>query len=188
MLCFRFDFYELLMDLANKNLGEKSLVTRYGTLGSSPFRKISHRTCEDAGIPQEYCICTREVQLSTNDVRVKSVSQDLLIHINSVLLADSIRQDLCVPLKLREILNAQLLSLGPQVAKPRDFRVLYRVTILVSPSDGVFEGTLELDAWSKQGRVVGDVNRLNLYGKQSQCVYDNTLRLYCYCSALTEHA
>lgn len=180
-----FDFYELLMDLCNKNLGDKSLVRRYGTYGSSPFRRISNkRTCNDAGIPQEYCICTREVQLSTNDTRVKSISQDLLVHMNNVLLGDSINQGLCVPLELTNILSAQLLSQGPQVAKPQGFRVLYRITIQVSPSDGLFEGTLELDAWSKQGRVVGDVNRLNLYGKQSECVHDNILRLYCFCSAL----
>ncbi|PSN55946.1 hypothetical protein C0J52_00457 [Blattella germanica] len=181
----QFDFYEMLMDLAYRNLGETSLLKRYGTVGSSPFRQIpSNRTCNDAGIPEEYCICTRETQLPTNDSRVKAMAQDLLSHINDVLLESTIDEGLCCRLELTNILSAELLSLGPQVAKPRDFRVLYRVTIQVSPSDGVFEGTLELDAWSVKGRTVGDVNRLNLYGKQSQCVHDNTLRLYCFCTDL----
>ncbi|PSN55945.1 hypothetical protein C0J52_00456 [Blattella germanica] len=180
-----YDFYEMLMDLANNNLDEKSQVTRYGTIGNSPFRKISNkRTCDDAGIPAEYCICARETQLSTNDTRVKSIAQDLVDHLNDVLLANSIEEGLCSPLDLTNILSAQLLSLGPQVAKPQGFRVLYRVMIQVSPSDALFEGTLEFDAWSERGRVVGDVNRINRYGKQSHCVNDRILQLYCFCSDL----
>ncbi|KAJ9576012.1 hypothetical protein L9F63_007112, partial [Diploptera punctata] len=176
-----YDFYEMLMDIASNNLDEESLVTRYGTIGSSPFRKISDkRNCDDVGIPEEYCICARETQLSTNNTRVRTIAEDLVNHMN-VLLQSNIEQEMCSYLELTNIISAQLLSLGPGVAKPQGFRVLYRITIQVYPSDAVFEGTLELDAWSEKGHVLGDVNRLNRYGNQSHCISDRILKLYCFC-------
>ncbi|XP_021941338.1 uncharacterized protein LOC110840547 isoform X2 [Zootermopsis nevadensis] len=180
-----FDFYEMLMDLAHNNLGKKSLVQRYGTIGSSPFRWISkNRTCEQAGIPDEYCICARETQLNSNDERVKTAARDLVAYINSDLLGDAINRGLCSPLNLKHILSAQMLALGPQVAQPKGFRVLYRVMVQVMPSDALLEGTLEVDAWSKRGNTVGDVNRINRYGNQSHCITDTIMQLYCYCTDL----
>ena len=174
----------MLMDISNNNLKEESSVPRFGKIGSSPFRKISDkRTCEGAGIPDEYCICARETQLSTNDTRVKTIAQDLVSYVN-YLLESNIEPTLCTHLELTSILSAQLLSLGPQSARPQGFRVLYRVMIQVSPSDALFEGTLEMDAWSERGLVVGDVNRINRYGNQSHCISDRILKLYCFCSDL----
>jgi hypothetical protein len=77
-----------------------------------------------------------------------------------------------------------MLALGPQIAQPNGFRVLFRVTVQVMPSDALFEGTLEVDAWSKRGNMVGDVNRINRYGNQSHCISDRIIKLYCYCSDL----
>lgn len=173
------------MDLAHNNLGKKSLVQRYGSIGSSPFRWISkNRTCEQAGIPDEYCICARERQLNTNDGRVKTAARDLVGYINSDLLGGTINQGLCSPLNLKHILSAQMLSLGLQVAQPKGLRVMYRVMVQVTPSNALFEGTLEVDAWSKRGSMVGDVNRINRYGNQSHCITDSIMQLYCYCTDL----
>jgi hypothetical protein len=175
----------MLMDLAHNNLGHQPLVKRYGTIGSSPFRRISrNRTCKQAGIPAEYCICARETQLNTNDERVKTAARDLVAYINSDLLGGTINQGLCSPLSLKHILSAQLLTLGPQVAQPRGFRVLFRVMVRVMPSKALFEGTVEISAWSKQGNIVGDVNRINRYGNQSHCVTDRIVQLYCFCTDL----
>jgi hypothetical protein len=175
----------MLMDLVHNNLGKKSFVQRYGTIGSSPFRRIStNRTCEEAGIPDEYCICARERQLSTNDTRVKIAARDLVAYINFDLLGSTINQGVCSPLHLRHILSAQMLSLGAHVAQPQGFRVLYRVMVQVMPSNALFEGTLEADAWNRRGNIVGDVNRVNRYGNQSHCVSDKIVQLYCYCTDL----
>jgi hypothetical protein len=175
----------MLMDLAHNNLGKKSLVSRYGTIGSSPFRWISkNRTCQQAGIPDEYCICARETQLNTDDERVKTAARDLVAYINFDLLGGTVNQGLCSPLSLRHILSAQMLTLGPQVAQPRGFRVLYRVIVEVMPSKALFEGTVEVNAWSKQGNIVGDVNRINRYGNQPHCVTDSIIQLYCFCTDL----
>jgi len=175
----------MLMDLAHNNLGKKSCVQRYGTIGSSPFRWISkNRTCEEAGIPDEYCICAREKQLSTSDKRVKTAARDLVEYINVDLLGNTINQRVCSPLYLRHILSAQMLSLGTHIAQPKGFRVLYRVIVQVMPSNAQFEGTVEADAWNRQGNIVGDVNRINRYGNQSHCVSDKLIQLYCYCTDL----
>jgi hypothetical protein len=173
------------MDLAHNNLGKKSLVNRYGTIGSSPFRGISkNRTCKQAGIPDEYCICAKETHLNTDDERVKTAARDLVAYINSDLLAGTINQGLCSPLSLKHILSAHMLTLGPQVAQPKGFRVLYRVMVQVMPSKALFEGTIEVNAWSKQGNIVGDVNRINSYGNQPHCVTDSIVQLYCFCTDL----
>jgi len=175
----------MLMDLAHNNLGKKSCVHRYGTIGSSPFRRISkNRTCEEAGIPDEYCICAREKQLSTNDTRVKTAARDLVAYINSDLLGSTINRGVCSPVHLKHILSAQMLFLGAHIAQPKGFRVLYRVTVQVMPSNALFEGTVEANAWNRQGYIVGDVNRINRYGNQSHCVSDKIVQLYCYCTDL----
>lgn len=184
LTCCRFDVHEMLMDLAHNNLGKKSSVHRYGTIGSSPFRWVSkNRTCEEAGIPDEYCICAREKQLSTNDTRVKTAANDLVAYINSDLLGSTINQGVCSRLYLRHILSAQMLSLGAHVAQPKGFRVLYRVMVEVMPSNALFEGTVEADAWNRRN-IVGDVNRINKYGNQSHCVSDKIVQLYCFCTDL----
>jgi hypothetical protein len=185
LTCFRFDVYEMLMDLAHNNLGKKPYVQRYGTIGSSPFRWISkNRTCKDAGIPDEYCICARERQLHTNDERVQTAARDLVAYINSDLLGSTVNQGVCSPLHVSRILSAQMLFLGAQVAQPKGFRVLYRVMVQVMPSKALFEGTLEADAWNRRGNIVGDVNRINRYGNQSHCISDKIVQLYCYCTDL----
>jgi len=173
------------MDLAHNNLGKTSFVQRYGTIGSSPFRRISkNRTCEEAGISDEYCICAREKHLSTNDTRVKTAARDLVAYINSNLLGSTINQNVCTSLYLRHILGAQMVHLRAHIAQPKGFRVLYRVMVQVMPSNAQFEGTLEADAWNRRGKIVGDVNRINRYGNQSHCVNDKITRLYCYCTDL----
>ena len=94
LTCCRFDIHEMLMDLAHNNLGTKSCVQRYGTIGSSPFRRISkNRTCQETGIPDEYCICAKAKHLSTNDTRVKTAAKDLVAYINSDLLGSTINRN-----------------------------------------------------------------------------------------------
>jgi len=170
------------MDLAHNNLGTKSCVQRYGTIGSSPFRRISkNRTCQETGIPDEYCICAKAKHLSTNDTRVKTAAKDLVAYINSDLLGSTINRNVCSPLYLTHILGAQIVYIGTQ---PKGFRVTYRIMVQVMPSNAQFEGNLQVYAWNRRGKVVGDVNRINRYGNQSHCVNDNIIRLYCYCTDL----
>ena len=182
LTCCRFDIHEMLMDLAHNNLGTKSGAKRYGTIGSSPFRMIpKNRTCKEAGIPDEYCICARAKHLSTNDTRVKTAAKDLVAYINSDLLGSTINRNVCSPLYLTHILGAQIVYIGTQ---PKGFRVTYRIMVQVMPSNAQFEGNLQVYAWNRRGKVVGDVNRINRYGNQSHCVNDNIIRLYCYCTDL----
>jgi hypothetical protein len=79
-----------------------------------------------------------------------------------------------------------MLFLGPHIAQPKGLRVLYRVMVQVMPSNALFEGTVEADAWNSHGYIVGDVNRINRYGNQSHCVSDKIVQLYCYCTDLPD--
>ncbi|XP_067001262.2 uncharacterized protein [Anabrus simplex] len=180
-----FDVYELLMDVAKDNFKENSSVKQWGKIGYSPFRNVPrNRTCAQAGIPYNYCICAREKTLTPQEPAVVEVARDLVNHVNGLL--SIVGEDKCVPLVLNEVTNAQLILPNAHVVQPKGFVATYRVTVKVEPSGGLLEGTLERNAWRTSGKVVGEVSRINRYGNQSHCIQDKILKLYCYCTDLLQ--
>ncbi|KAK7868801.1 hypothetical protein R5R35_003642 [Gryllus longicercus] len=176
-----YDVYELLSDLALANLQAASRVARFGQVGWSLFRGVPARTCPQAGVPWEYCVCVREVALRAGDAAARAAGRALVAHVNA-LLADRARPaGPCARLELARVLSAQLLLPSAAVAGAKGFAAALRVTVRVSPSGALLEGRVERDAWNLQGRVQGDVARINQYGNQSHCLTDRLLRYYCYC-------
>ncbi|KAK7864712.1 hypothetical protein R5R35_010964 [Gryllus longicercus] len=171
-----YDVYELLADVALGNLEAASRVPRFGQLGCSLFRAVPARSCPQAGVASEYCVCVREVALRAGDEAVQAAAQALVAHVNALL-----RRAPCAPLALARVHSAQLLLPNGGVSTPKGFAVEVRVAVRVAPSDALLEGTVERDAWEPLGRVRGEVARINKYGNQSHCIGDRTLRLYCYC-------
>jgi len=62
--------------------------------------------------------------------------------------------------------------------------ILYQVTLRTSPGQGLYEGTVwhQLNNDTFQSRP-HEISRINMYGKQAQCVLEElpNLRKYCYC-------
>ncbi|CAB3387376.1 Hypothetical predicted protein [Cloeon dipterum] len=174
------DVYEMLMDVAFNNLKAVSKVVRYGFKGLSLFRPIpSNRTCLQIGIPREYCVCWVEKELDVNDPKTKKTGETLVRILNEQLHQKD-KKKLCTPLQLDSVKNAQKLMPSATVARRDDLSVITRITITVKPSNALLEGTLEAKAL-RGIYLVGNVNRLNKYGNQSDCVTDPTLALFCFC-------
>jgi len=149
-------------------------------LGLSLFRPIpSDRTCSEIGIPNVYCVCWNEKQMSVNEAKAKSMGFLLVEHTNQFVRQKD-KSSQCAVLELDKVVGVQKLLPAQGVAHYKDFAVHFRVTVRVKPSGGLLEGTLKEDAWT-EAKVVGDVNRINRYGNQSSCVTDKLLKLYCFC-------
>jgi hypothetical protein len=155
------------------------IQVRFGYRGLSLFRPIpTNRTCRQIGIPEEYCVCAMEKELDLQEIRVIEAGHIIISHVNHLLKSAA---KLCSSLILDTIKSAQLLLPPGSVTKPSDFKVKLRVTVKAAPSGALFEAVTERNAWDKEFRVVGDVNRINRYGNESACIHDRLLNLYCFC-------
>ena len=59
---------------------------------------------------------------------------------------------------------------------------LYHITVVVSPSGGVYQATVRYDGSDGSYTVSGDISRTSLYGNASWCVRDHVMKKYCYCT------
>ncbi|KAK3103826.1 hypothetical protein FSP39_022187 [Pinctada imbricata] len=96
-------------------------------------------------------------------------------HINEML---SNYKNECMELTLINI-NYAKIQYVPREHKVFQESVRYVVTVQTAPGDGIFRATAERYN-SSTINILGDVNRLNAYGAQSNCIEDRILKLYCY--------
>jgi len=149
--------------------------------GRSLFSKIPlNRTCEDAGVPEEYCICYAWEQLQVQkDLRiVKAVSYALTIMDYKLY-----RHNKCSRLDLWKILSGR-------VKKNTDGKAgMIEVTFQTIPGHGIFSAAFKINPNAPQGeemKLVGEIERQNLYKEQSACLgeeakYTGWIRSACYC-------
>uniref|UniRef100_A0A0N4WAK5 Sulfatase domain-containing protein n=1 Tax=Haemonchus placei TaxID=6290 RepID=A0A0N4WAK5_HAEPC len=123
--------------------------------GCSQKELFQDRNCREAGVPDEFCMCHDELALDTNELRVS-----LLLLVSEL------------------ILHATVID---QYDKSSSSEARYRLTIEAKPSGALFEALLKSDPALNTSTVYGTVNRVNAYGDQSSCVYEQELRKFCYC-------
>ncbi|XP_015784904.1 uncharacterized protein LOC107362375 [Tetranychus urticae] len=139
------------------------------------------RTCKDALIPMEFCLCLKRHNFPVDSQLAQIVSTALVTRLNQALFEFN---NLCYELSLKDVHSVKIVRL-PGESNPSD-RV--EVTLSVNPSNGLFQAQLYLknatnlnnsgiDDWILEG----DVSRLDSYGNQSSCINDRVLRKYCYC-------
>ncbi|RZC39846.1 DUF229 domain containing protein [Asbolus verrucosus] len=181
-----YDMHETLKDLLNPfNLTYDFLQSRYQAQqrGYSLFNEIpSNRTCEDAGIDSHWCTCQQSVQIDKNDTMVIEGANFAVEYMNHQL--EGYGQ--CSNLTLYNISDARIMTHGDHILNGNEVRD-YMIVLQTSPGDGIFEVTLRSSiGYNKtyQYEVMGTISRLNLYGKQSACITDFHLKLYCYCKSL----
>lgn len=143
------------------------------------FRSIpEERNCETAGIPEHWCMCHVRYNVSHDDPIVEKLIDFLVLEINGMLEKHSE----CARLQPQSLIDAKALSAGLDDEDEKKSRqapwIDYTVTIETVPGNAIFEGSIRHNG---SFNLVGSISRLNAYGKQSACVDDFHLRLYCYC-------
>lgn len=180
-----FDLYETLRHLLEpKSLTSKALKEKEKELtetepmprGISLFLPVpTTRTCYDASIAPHWCTCHEKEVLSTTDLRVERVARMILDTLNHLLA----HYKQCQRLYLNTIIDANIgMSNNATRKSPNDF-VDITVRLQTKPGLAEFEATARLT--ENQMELTGSISRTNLYGKQSKCIDDYKLKLYCFC-------
>ncbi|BFZ19059.1 hypothetical protein BsWGS_22098 [Bradybaena similaris] len=145
--------------------------------GISLFNEIPrHRTCVDAGIPIELCLCNK---LTKGNVSAKIefiLASSLMSHINW--LAGKVINK-CRELFIDSVLNVmEMLSENPV---DNQEHYMYQITIRTKPNGAVYEGKYGVHKTTSKVQILGRITRLNLYRGQADCLNDTKLMPFCYC-------
>ncbi|KAH8276394.1 hypothetical protein KR018_000281, partial [Drosophila ironensis] len=135
------------------------------------------RTCEQAGIAAHWCTCHQRRVLPTNDARVQRAARYLVRLINNRIKSSP----QCRTLYLNAILQG--LIAAPHSKFYNNISTEYSVEITMrlqtKPGLAVFESTVRMTGYDIL--LTGTISRLNLYGSQSYCLDDPSLKMFCYC-------
>lgn len=187
-LTTHFDLYETLKDLTNPStISRKIIRSRVQTLletepmprGISLFLPIpTSRTCENSGIESHWCTCHEKQTISTTDIKVQTAARFITKQINEMLLPFS----QCQNLFLHSIKEATVGTSNDNITKISSTKHFIDITVrlITKPGGGDFEGTVRMDSQNNTF-LTGTISRTNLYGKQSVCIDDYTMKLYCFC-------
>lgn len=185
-LTTHFDLYETFRDLAElDSLESRTIETRAHELleiepmprGISLFLPIPEtRTCYNAAIEPHWCTCHERSELAATDPRVSEVARIIVEHLNEVIKP----HPQCQHLRLNAVFNANLGTSNTNFRNVTNQFVDIAVRLQTKPGLGEFEATARVHGMNHY-ELTGIVSRTNLYGKQSYCIDDPKLKLYCFC-------
>ena len=143
--------------------------------GISLFEKIPvNRTCKDALIPDNYCVCFEEKKINEIEFKEKynlnfdNVVDFILDYVNNL---TAYVRSICVPFKKSELKLVKTSS-----------KNCFLFLVLFQPGDAWFESTVHIDIKKNNSlSILGKIIRASLYANQSNCVQDVVLKNYCYC-------
>lgn len=185
-LTTHFDLYETLRDLAEiKTLESETIQERAKELqeiepmprGISLFLPVPEsRSCYDAAIAPHWCTCHERAELAPTDLRVTEAARIVVDHMNELI--EPYPQ--CLRLRLNAVFSANLGTSNNSFRNGTNNFVDISVRLQTKPGLGEFEGTARLHDTNNY-ELTGTISRTNLYGKQSYCIDDAKLKLYCFC-------
>lgn len=188
-LTTHFDLYETLRDLADiKSLEVAAIKQRTKDLrdtepmprGISLFLPVPvQRTCYDASIAPHWCTCHEKIELSASEPRVSQVARLMVDHMNNQIKF----HPECQRLRLNSVIGANLLTSNTSFRNVTNQFVDITVRLQTRPGLGEFEATVRVHE-THELELTGTISRTNLYGKQSYCIDDYKLKLYCFCDNL----
>lgn len=140
-----------------------------------------NRSCENAYIKPEYCLCNEFVKVSEKSLIAKKISEAMVTFIN-----EKVRpiKHLCSKSTLLKIISISSSFRSRILNGGKDY--LFKVTISVNPSKGIFQGFTELKKLTilpNEKVNLTTVNRISTYGPQPHCIYKSLpyLAPFCYC-------
>lgn len=155
--------------------------------GRSLFTAIPlNRTCQEAGIPDEFCLCHPFTELANRET-VSALANFMVDLLNEKLQKYA---DKCVPLSLVTVLKAKIAADLTNDGKPKMRQFLLR--IVTAPNTGTVEMAFKALAdasgrlvdGTKTAKAVSGVLRLDQYWQQSICVANTAVESICYCRNL----
>lgn len=190
-LTTHFDFYETLRDLYDlHSLTSAALRRRVEELrsadpmprGISLFLPVpTNRSCYLAGISPHWCTCHERQEISKSDPRVVAAARKVVSLMNEML--EDYPQ--CHRLSLNSISDANLGVSNTAISNRNTTNNFSDVSVRLQtkPGWGEFEGTIRIHE-NGDLHLTGSISRTNLYGKQSSCIDEYHLKLYCFCTYL----
>ncbi|KAK7486136.1 hypothetical protein BaRGS_00022602, partial [Batillaria attramentaria] len=149
----------------------------------------ANRTCADAGIPQEYCVCVNTRKVNTSSPIAKKAGAALIATVNAAL-----PKDKCHLLQLnrvteaveilgeQEYLRRQCPSFGNETVNSETVGAFgLGVTVAARPGDALFEAIMLWCYSTSDFVMIGDLQRIDRYGNSSYCVHDIFLKQVCLC-------
>ena len=189
-----FDVHETLVDILESNFQRsKNPVNEHGKLprGISLFREIPEsRSCDDAAIPGDYCVCNSYEPMDAKSAISKDIGQFLVSHINENLAKHG---DKCAILRLLKIKDTFFVKSNLQRKEEKEEFTLkklymsdplvkqYLCVFVTTPGNALFEAIVSTNDGGSYD-VIGRVNRVNKYGNQSWCIEDKFSKPLCFCS------
>lgn len=166
----------------------------------SLFKPISKsRSCADAYIEPHWCSClSLNFLLNTLPV-IKRAANAIVDRINTYTQVEQMCSRLAllniswagklVPHQtlLRFKQNLDLDGYLADLRSPSSTKItkeLYQLQVIVTPGQSIFEASLVHDLIADKFIVnISDVSRINMYGKQAECIMEKNpdLRKFCYC-------
>nr|XP_022339282.1 uncharacterized protein LOC111134497 isoform X3 [Crassostrea virginica]XP_022339283.1 uncharacterized protein LOC111134497 isoform X3 [Crassostrea virginica]XP_022339284.1 uncharacterized protein LOC111134497 isoform X3 [Crassostrea virginica] len=188
-----FDVHEMLVDILESDFQRsKNPVNELAKLprGISLFREIpERRSCDDAAIPGDYCVCDSYEPMDAKSAISKDIGQFLVSHINQAL---SKHGDKCAILQLSEIKDSFFVKSNLQRRRENEeftLRTLFRSdpdikkylnVFETRPGNALFEALVSTNDNGSYD-VIGRINRVNKYGNQSWCIDEKFSKPLCFC-------
>lgn len=178
-LTSHFDTHATLLDLLYFKCNTTSPLTplRHGI---SLLEKIPwNRTCADAAIPEEYCLCGYK---SIAEVDSKSKISKTLTKLVIDALNSKTDKNICAVFSLDKVIS--VLKSVFEEANYDGETTLYKVKLQVTPGKAKFEASVFAKGNSTVYRVANTIDRVNIYLGQADCMEIAAHRPFCYCNNL----
>ncbi|BFZ19060.1 hypothetical protein BsWGS_22099 [Bradybaena similaris] len=145
--------------------------------GISVFNEIPRdRTCRDAGIPIEFCVCNK---LTKGNVSAKIEFALGTYMIRYVRRLTNIVRSKCMELVIDSVHDVMEIQ-SDDPLQNQQFN-MYQIRISTKPNGAVYEAKYAVHKTTTRVHLRGEIQRLNLYRGQADCMSDPKLMPFCYC-------
>ena len=156
-----------------------------GKHGRCLFQEIpKNRTCADASIPEEHCLCGLKVEkyLNLTYPEVSILAKSLLFAVKQKSDPEN-----CEEYSLGKVLHVGVLDL-PNISNQKSrISLTYSVRLSVEPGGAIFESTITMNPKTNETAIRGGIIRLNMYRGEVECQPSPSQQMYCYCKGNDEN-